>query len=122
MAAEKREYMIDIEAVKKDIVERLKPLDPVKIILFGSYAYGKTGEASDIDLIVVTRDDYIPENFKEKSAIHNKVASAMQDILQEYPTDLITHTKKMHDLFLKSDSFFAREIWDKGVVLYERCH
>ena len=32
--------MVDIEVLKKEIVERLKPLEPDKIILFGSYAYG----------------------------------------------------------------------------------
>lgn len=32
--------MVDIEVLKHEIVERLKPLDPDKIILFGSYAYG----------------------------------------------------------------------------------
>jgi len=32
--------MVDIETIKSEIVERLKPLNPNKIILFGSYAYG----------------------------------------------------------------------------------
>ena len=32
--------MVDIEKLKDEIVERLKPLDPDKVILFGSYAYG----------------------------------------------------------------------------------
>ena len=31
---------IDIEKIKFEIIERLKPLNPNKIILFGSYAYG----------------------------------------------------------------------------------
>ena len=45
--------MIDIEEVKKEIIERLKPLNPDKIILFGSYAYGTPNEDSDIDLFLV---------------------------------------------------------------------
>jgi len=40
--------MVDIEALKHEIVECLKPLDPDKIILFGSYAYGTPTEDSDI--------------------------------------------------------------------------
>ncbi|SMP87795.1 Nucleotidyltransferase domain-containing protein [Epsilonproteobacteria bacterium SCGC AD-308-E02] len=53
--------MVDIEALKHEIVERLKPLDLDKIILFGSYAYGTPNEDSDIDLYVVTKDDFIPQ-------------------------------------------------------------
>jgi len=40
--------MIDIETLKAEIIERLKPLKPEKIILFGSYAYGTPAEESDI--------------------------------------------------------------------------
>jgi len=42
--------MIDIEELKPRIVENLKPLNPDKIILFESYAYGEPDEDSDIDL------------------------------------------------------------------------
>ena len=45
--------MIDIEELKPLIVERLKPLNPDKIILFGSYAYGTPNEDSDIDLFLI---------------------------------------------------------------------
>ena len=84
--------MIDIEEVKKEIIERLKPLNPDKIILFGSYAYGTPNEDSDIDLYVVTKDEFIPQSFKEKSQVHLKVSRALRDLLQKYPTDLITQT------------------------------
>jgi len=45
--------MVDIEVLKHEIVERLKPLKPDKIILFGSYAYGTPNDESDIDLFLV---------------------------------------------------------------------
>ena len=45
--------MIDIEKLKDEIVERLKPLESDKIILFGSYAYGTLKEDSDIDLFLI---------------------------------------------------------------------
>ena len=45
--------MVDIEKLKDEIVERLKPLDPDKVILFGSYAYGTPNEDSDIDLFLL---------------------------------------------------------------------
>jgi len=109
--------MIDIETVKALIVERLKPLNPYKVILFGSYAYGTPNEESDIDLYVVTNDDFIPQNWKQKSEITIKVANALDDISREYPTDLIVHTKGMHKKFVEIDSMFSREILKKGLVL-----
>jgi hypothetical protein len=33
--------------------------------------------------------------------------------------DLIVHTKAMHRKFIETDSMFAREILQKGKVLYE---
>ncbi len=108
---------VDIESLKDEIIERLKPLNPDKIILFGSYAYGKPNEDSDIDLYIVTKEDFIPGSFKEKSKIYLLVARELRDILEKYPTDLIIHTKAMHQKFKELNSSFAKEILSKGVSL-----
>ena len=110
--------MLDIEQLKKEIVNRLKPLNPDKIILFGSYAYGKPHKESDIDLYVVSSDDVIPKSWKEKMQIKLKFSKALRELRQEYDIDLITHTKKMYEKFLELDSMFSREILNKGQVLY----
>ncbi|MEA1918865.1 MAG: nucleotidyltransferase domain-containing protein [Campylobacterota bacterium] len=39
--------MVDIEKIKPEIIERLKPLNPDKIILFGSYVNGTENEDRD---------------------------------------------------------------------------
>jgi len=109
--------MVDIEALKREIVERLIPLDPDKIILFGSYAYGTPNEDSDIDLYVVTKDDFIPQSWKEKMDIVRKVSVAIDDICKRYPTDLITHTKAMHNKFIELDSMFSRKVLRDGISL-----
>ena len=109
--------MIDIEEVKKEIIDKLKPLNPEKIILFGSYAYGTPDANSDIDIYVVTKDEFIPQNFKEKSMIQLSVSRAMSDLLKKYPTDLITHTKAMHNKFIELDSMFSRKILKEGINL-----
>jgi len=72
--------MINIEELKHEIVERLKPLDPEKVILFGSYAYGTPNEDSDIDLYVVTKDKFIPQNFNEKNNLYLKVSRLVRDM------------------------------------------
>jgi len=95
----------------------LAPLEPQKVILFDSYTYGAPSKNSDIDLYAVTKDDFLPKNWKEKSEVHLKVAKALQDILKLYPTDLITHTKPMHEKFVELNTTFAREIMQKGVAI-----
>lgn len=102
------------------IVEKIKETDPEKIILFGSYAYGDPAEGSDLDILVVTGDDIIPESFSEKSLIYLRVSKAISDIKKDFPIDLIVHTRPMHRKFIENDSLFAREVLTRGRVLYER--
>jgi predicted nucleotidyltransferase len=109
--------MVNIEKLKPLILERLKPLNPDKIILFGSFAYGTPNEDSDIDLYIVTQDDFIPKNWKEKSEISRKFSRKLRDISEKYPTDLIIHTKAMHKKFIEMDSLFSRKILKDGVQL-----
>jgi len=110
--------MIDIEKLKLLIVERLKPLDPEKIILFGSYAYGTPNEDSDIDLYIVTNDDFIPLSFKEDSQIYLKISKQLRDIITQYPTDLVVHTKKMYQKAIDINQLFVKNIIQNGVKLY----
>jgi len=102
------------------IIERLKPMDPERIILFGSYAYGKPSENSDLDILVVTCDNVMPSNFSEKSQIYLRISKAISDIKKNFPVDLIVHTKPMHSEFIKKNSVFARELLEKGKVIYEK--
>ena len=106
--------MIEIDELKPLIIKRLKPLNPDKIILFGSYAYGTPDEDSDIDLYIVTNDDFMPQTWKEKSNIYQKVLNQLGDIANSYQTDLIVHTKKMHEKFKEMDSMFSRKILVQG--------
>lgn len=104
------------------LVERLKKTDPCKIILFGSHAYGEPDPASDVDLLVVTEDDFLPKNFAEKNAIYLKVSNAITEIEKIIPIDLIVHTKAMHRKFIEMGSMFSRKIVVDGKVLYEKTH
>ena len=110
--------MLNIENIKLEIIKQLKPLNPYKIILFGSYAYGTPTKDSDIDLYIVSNDDFIPLNWKKKMQIKLKFSKALREIKKQYDIDLITHTKKMYEKFLDLDSMFSREIRTKGQVIY----
>jgi len=61
--------MIDITKIEQEILNALKPLQLDKVILFGSYAYGTPHKDSDINLYIVTKDNYTPQNYKEKRAL-----------------------------------------------------
>ena len=118
-----------MEQVAKDknpylpqIVTRLKNIGIHKIILFGSLTSGEVHTDSDVDLIVVTNDDHLPESYKEKSEVYLKVSSALTDIAKKIPIDLIVYTKPMYNKFNELGSLFSKEISQKGIVLYEADH
>lgn len=111
--------MINVDQISKDVITLLKPCNPEQIILFGSHAWGNSNDNSDIDLYIVTNDDTIPKNWKEKSAIYLKISKALTPLTSRIPVDLIVHTKKMNKKFIKINSAFARKIMTQGKILYE---
>lgn len=107
---------IYIEQIKQKICE----LDPYMILLFGSYAYGSPHKDSDIDLLVVTNDNYIPQSYEERINIQLNVSNTIFDLAKQVPIDLIVYTIPMYKKFIEQNSNFAHEITTKGKILYER--
>ncbi len=84
---------------------------PRKIILFGSYAYGKPTEDSDVDLLVVmNRTRYRGERMSLR------IRHALQ---RDFPLDLLVRTPADLEKRLRWGDFFIREIMEKGKVMYE---
>ena len=110
--------MVNIKELKPLIIERLKPLNPDKIILFGSYANGTATEDSDIDLYIVTSDDFTPQTWREKSDIYLKYSKRLRDLQKEIPIDLIVHTKQMHKKFQELNSSFYRHSILRGESIW----
>lgn len=108
--------------IQHRLLERLKFVNPEKVILFGSYARGNAGPDSDIDLLVVTQDEYLPKTFDEKTELYLRVSEVLIEIERQIPIDLIVHTKTMHEKFISIRSMFSRKIMTEGKVLYERTH
>ena len=65
----------------------------------------------------MTNDDFIPSSWKEKNQLHLKVSRAIRDLRKDIAIDLIVHSKKMYEEFIKSQSMFSKEI-KKGLVIY----
>ena len=105
------------DELERRITDALAPLQPEKVILFGSYAWAEPTEDSDIDLYVVTQDDFLPATWREKRDIVRAVSNRILDLRMRYAIDLLVHTKPMHRKFVETDSSFARQIMKEGVRL-----
>jgi len=88
-------------------------------LLFGSYANGIPQEDSDIDLLVVTKDMYMPKTFQEKIELYLKVKRHISGTNKYVPIDLLVYTLPMYQKFKELDSSFSREIFSKGKIIYE---
>lgn len=109
--------MIDIDLLKDEIVQRLKPLNPNKIILFGSYAYGTPNDESDIDLFLL-KDDLKIEETRE---YERKAKKSLIDLMFKYTTNGIDILSAPTEYVKKSEDYFYRvELLQKGKVWYER--
>ncbi|MEI7896831.1 MAG: nucleotidyltransferase domain-containing protein [bacterium] len=97
----------------------LRHLNVSKVILFGSYAKGTQSENSDIDLLVVTNDNFVFESFAQKMEIKVKIANALNSLRKYADIDLIVHTMPMYEKFIQLNSGFKKEILSSGSVIYE---
>lgn len=109
--------MINIEELKPLIIERLKPLNPDKIILFGSYAYGTPTEDSDIDLFLLKDNLDIEDMRRYKLELQKKLF----DIQKKYLLGIdifVDSTKRMEDRINNVKDQFYDEILTKGIKIY----
>lgn len=95
-------------AVKR-IVETLQP---EKIILFGSYAYGNPTPDSDVDLLVVMKTD--------ASSRDRSWAVSRLMIPRPFAVDILVRTPLEIKSAMNNGDFFIREITERGRTLYER--
>jgi uncharacterized protein len=111
--------MTNIDQIIKGITETIKDEGAEKIILFGSHAYGNPGKDSDLDIIVVTSDNYIPKTNHEKMELYHRYNLLIKKFRKEIPIDMLVYTKSMYQKLQESGSLFTNEINLKGKVLYE---
>lgn len=103
--------MVDIEVLKHEIVERLKPLNPDKIILFGSYAYGTPTEDSDIDLFLV-KDSSDDTNYTVEAKMK------LLGLIDKYHLGFDILSAPSTFLNTREDHFYKVDILEKGRVIY----
>ena len=90
-----------------------RELQPEKIILFGSYAYGTPTPQSDVDLLVVMET-------QERSMIKRGSPVMTLIVPRPFDVDIIVHTPTEIDQLLTQKNFFIRDAVNLGKVLYEQ--
>jgi len=101
--------------LKNSIVETLRSLNPDKIILFGSYAYGNPKEGSDIDLLVI-KD--IPKEKVRDYRIKIKKLLWLQFSKHNISFDVLVDSEERISDRIKIGDLFYEEIYNKGQVIY----
>lgn len=106
-------FHIPVSVALPMVVQRLiTALQPEKVILFGSYAYGTPTPDSDVDLLVVL----------DTSASSTDRYLAVSGLLypRPFPMDILVRTPREIEEALGKGDFFIRDIVLQGQVLYER--
>ena len=97
-----------------ELVEKIKKdYKPQKIILFGSYAYGKPTRDSDIDLLII-------KDTKERPIDRRVRVRRIVDIRKPISFSPLVVTPKELKFRLNAGDQFFKEIVDKGRELYAR--
>lgn len=100
------------QAAIDDVARQIaKKFHPIKIILFGSYAYGTPRRESDVDLLVIM-DSPLKES--------DLSLAIRKGIDYHFGIDLIVKTPKSLAERIEWGDFFLKEILQKGKVLYEQ--
>lgn len=99
------------DIIMSRIVSKIKEVSfPVRIILFGSHAYGTPRPDSDIDLVV------IENKISSKIMETNKITAALKDI--PFPKDIIVASQAEYDFYSKEAGSIFRTVSEKGRVIY----
>lgn len=97
----------------QSLVKKLKPLDPEKIILFGSYAKGKANPDSDIDILIIK---------KTKKRPSERLAEVLRLVWGNVPhiEPLVLTPKEFKKAVVENRFFITKEILTHGKTIYEK--
>ena len=95
-----------------EIVERLQPMAPTRILLFGSGARGDRDHLSDIDVIVVA--EKVPTRFLDR------LEQAIELIGPRYALDVLVYTPAEYRAMRERGNPLIEAAEREGRVLFER--
>lgn len=104
-----------MESITDELIQEIKNrivsgVNPEKIILFGSYAYGTPTKDSDVDLLVIMPSD---------EPMHSRVTRIMKLVRDIHiPKDIIVYTPQEVEKWKGASVAFITSIIRKGKVIY----
>ena len=107
----KRTANISLRVIRDYSRKIAAKFDPERIILFGSYAYGKPTADSDVDLLVVLEFNGRPVD---------KAYEIRCSTESTFPLDLLVRSPLNLNRRIALGDAFLKELVEKGKVLYER--
>lgn len=104
------------------IADQLRPylqvlvdqFDPVKVILFGSYAYGEPTPDSDVDLLIVKP---IEKNSVADASSIRRAVRHLRHTVANLPLDIMVRDPQDLSRRLETGAAFHTEITRRGVTL-----
>ncbi len=104
-----------IQKIINEVVEKIKnEYQPEKIILYGSYAYGKPNEDSDIDLFIVKDTD------KRRVDRFVEVSRLLHDPKPHISIQPMVYTPEEVRKRLAIGDQFVEDVMNKGEIRYAR--
>lgn len=98
-----------IQKIADRIVAEYKP---EKIILFGSYAWGKPHKDSDLDFLIIKKtDDPILKRMSDVDRLFMR---------REFAMDFLVYTPKQIEKRKQMEDTFVINVLNKGKVLYAK--
>jgi predicted nucleotidyltransferase len=103
-----------------EIIESLKSVDPIKIIIFGSFSRNEINTDSDLDILIVLNNHSIPKTYEDKMQLKLNVRRAIRTINHKIPIDILVYTIPEYRELLMNMGSFIKEIHESGKVIYEK--
>jgi len=100
----------EIKVILEDLVETLKSIDPISIILFGSYAKGSASRESDIDILLISKtkprvDKIAKEMYAKYGKEINLIAISLNDFKKQKDKALIKEIIRNHYVLYGVENF-----------------
>lgn len=112
MSLWQQEHWPEVERELGRIVERLRTLDPERIVLYGSFARGDFHEGSDIDLVVILDTD---QRFLDRIGRVLEVVG-----VADFDIEPLVYTPVEYETMRQRRNALIESLEQEGKVLYER--
>lgn len=103
------ENQVTKEKIQEVVDKIVREYQPEKVILFGSYAWGKPHEDSDVDLFIIKETDNVRETSRKMSRLI---------FPRPFPLDIVVYSPENFKKRLEMNDLFISDIFNNGKFLH----